>query len=531
MNFFDWIVVIVYASGLVVFSWHLKKRQSNIEDYYLGGRQIPWWAIGISTMATQLGAISFISAPAFVALKPNGGLTWLGYEFAVPVALVFVMIYIIPVIHDARVVSVYEYLERRFDSATRSLVSAIFQVSRALATGVSIYALALVLSAVLKIPIAPIIILIGLVTIVYDVWGGIKAVIYSDVIQVIVLTIGIFISGGAALYLIGGFENVIAAIAKERLQIIDLRSHGFGDGNEFSFWALLLGGFFLYVSYYGCDQSQIQREMSARSIDDAKRSLMFNGIARFILVVAYCTMGLLIGAFAFQNSEFMNLIPKDRVDYMVPIFILNYLPHGVIGFIVVAILAAFMSSLDSSINSLSAATMRDIYQRHVRPIASEEHYLLWSKILTIMWGVVCTGFGFLVGSISDTVIEAINKVGSLFYGPVLSAFILAILFKKANAGGAKLGVLIGITVNLILWLGFPRVSWLWWNATGFLSATISGYLCSLLTQSKRPETREMTFKKDNNSKLAWKYRYAFLILYFFAIIILSYFIQSVWFRI
>ncbi len=141
MNVLDWLVVIIYGAGLLSFSWHLKKRQSSIEDYYLGGREIRWWAIGLSTMATQLGAISFISAPAFVALKPNGGLTWLGYEFAVPAAVVFVMIFIIPVIHNANVVSIYEYLERRFDSTTRSLVSAIFQVARALATGVSIYAL------------------------------------------------------------------------------------------------------------------------------------------------------------------------------------------------------------------------------------------------------------------------------------------------------------------------------------------------------------------------------------------------------
>lgn len=160
----------------------------------------------------------------------------------------------------------------------------------------------------------------------------------------------------------GGGENLVAGIETERLKIIHLDKHGFGDGEDFSFWALLFGGFFLYVSYYGCDQSQIQREICARTGDDAKKSLMFNGIVRFVLVVAYLSMGLIIGAFAFHNEEFMSLIPKDRVDYMVPIFVLNYLPHGLIGFIVVALLGAFMSSLDSSINSLSAATMKDVYQ-------------------------------------------------------------------------------------------------------------------------------------------------------------------------
>jgi len=282
--------------------------------------------------------------------------------------------------------------------------------------------------------------------------------------------------------------------------VLDLRSHGFGDGNDFSFWALLFGGFFLYISYYGCDQSQIQREMSAKNIDAAKKSLMLNGLARFLLVAAYCGMGLLIGAFAFQNPEFMSLIPKDKVDYMVPIFVLNYLPHGIIGFIVVAILAAFMSSLDSSINSLSAATMSDMYQRHIKPTASDDHYFLWSRIFTVIWGVICTGFAFFVGNISDTVIEAINKVGSLFYGPVLAAFILAILFKRSNAGGAKLGVLLGIAINLTLWLGFPKISWLWWNLTGFVSAVLFGYLWSLMTQTQELHTEAVGLIKDEYRK-------------------------------
>lgn len=343
------------------------------------------------------------------------------------------MIFILPVIHRARVVSVYEYLERRFDASTRSIVSFIFQISRSLATGVAIYAIELVLSAILKVPLFPTIVLIGTVTIVYDVWGGIRAVIYSDLIQMGILTLGIFICGIAAYYLLGGWENLVAGIETERLKIIHLDKHGFGDGEDFSFWALLFGGFFLYVSYYGCDQSQIQRELCARTEDDAKKSLMFNGIVRFVLVVAYLSMGLIIGAFAFHNEEFMSLIPKDRVDYMVPIFVLNYLPHGLIGFIVVALLGAFMSSLDSSINSLSAATMKDVYQKYIKTDGDDRHYFAWSKILTVLWGIVCTGFAFVVGSISDTVVEAINKVRSIFSGPCwLRSFSVSCLKKQAH---------------------------------------------------------------------------------------------------
>jgi len=526
MNYLDWIVIAIYIVFLIALSAYLSRRQENIEDYYLGGRTIPWWAIGVSTMATQLGAISFISAPAFVAIKPGGGLRWLGFEFAVPVAMVFIMVFLIPVIHRARVVSLYEYLEERFDASTRSIVSAIFQISRALATGVGIYAIGIVLAAILNVPLVPTILIIGFVTIIYDVLGGIRAVIYTDVIQMLILTLGILICGFTAYYLIGGWENLLTGFEKERLQILNLESHGLGDGENFSFWALVIGGFFLYVAYYGCDQSQIQREMSAKTLDEAKKSLMLNGFARFWLVASYLSMGLLIGAFAFQNESFMNLIPKDKVDYMVPIFVLNYLPHGLIGFIVVALLAAFMSSLDSSINSLSAASMRDIYQRYIKPQGDDKHYFMMSKVLTIFWGVVCTGFAFIVGSISDTVIEAINKVGSLFYGPILAAFVLGILIKRTTATGVKLGVLSGIAVNFILWIGFPGVSWLWWNAAGSLSAILVGYVSSCFSPSEKTVPASLTYKAEADTK--WKWRYLFMIVYFFLIIIVSYIVERIW---
>lgn len=527
MNSLDWFVVAAYIIVLLAMSRYLSRGQSGVEDYYLGGRSMPWWAIGLSTMATQLGAISFISAPAFVALKPGGGLTWLGYEFAVPAAVIFVMIFIIPVVHGEKVVTIYEYLERRFDAGTRTIVSVVFQIGRALATGVSIYAIGIVLSVVWDIPIVPTILFIGVVTIIYDAWGGMKAVVWSDVLQMVLLTAGIMICGITAYYLIGGWENILTGFDSERLRILRLGSTGIGDGDDYSFWAFLVGGFFLYISYYGCDQSQIQREMSASTLDDARKSLMLNGIARFLLVSAYVGMGLLIGAFAFQNAHFSNLIPSDKVDYMVPVFVLNYLPHGVIGFLVVALLAAFMSSLDSSINSLSAATMKDVYQPFIRPDSDEEHYFRFSRILTVFWGVVCTGLAFVVGSISDTIIEAINKVGSLFYGPVLSVFILAILFRRAGALGAKLAVLGGVTVNMVLWIGFPGVSWLWWNAAGCLSGIGIGYVVSLVSPR---DVREggLTDKTAAADGPGWSKGYIILGLYFIAIVLISYIVERIW---
>jgi len=529
MSALDWIIVVLYFIGLILLSSYLGKGQTSTEDYYLGSRKMSWWSLSISTMATQLGIISFISAPAFIALKPEGGLVWLGYEFGVPLAMIFIMIFILPVLHQAKVISIYDYLERRFDLGTRALVSLMFQIGRSLATGVSIYTAALLLEVLLKIPIWVTILLIGLITIIYDTLGGMKAVVYSDVIQMIIIILGIFACGTVAYTLIGGLEG-LRVVEPWRFKAIDLSGHGLGDGKDFGFLPLVIGGFFLYASYYGCDQSQVQREISAKSIDDGKRSLMLNGFVRFLLVLAYCVMGLFVGAFAKTNGEFLSIIPPDKIDQMVPLFILHYIPIGLTGIIVAAMLAAVMSNLDSSINSMSATTMLDIYQPYFTKDKGKDgkkEHLFVSKTFTVAWGIICTGFAFLVGGISETVIEAINKVSSLFYGPILAAFILAIMTKRAKPLGVKIGVTSGIAVNLILWIWFPKVSWLWWNTTGCITALITGYMLSLISpwstgrEGIKYEDSEMSAGTVN-----WRVRYVFLSLYFLGIIVFSYIIQD-----
>ena len=480
MEALDWAIVTVYLVALLALSRHLSKRQYDAEDYYLGGRGLRWWTVGISTMATQLSAVSFVSAPAFVALKPGGGMRWLGYEFAVPLAVIFIMKYMLPVYHRARVVSIYEYLEKRFGGGTRTLISAVFQISRSMAAGVMVYAVSLVLSASVGLPLTATILLTGVVTLVYDTWGGMKAVIYSDVIQMLILVVGIALCGFAALAVVGGVEGVVGALDAERFRAVDFAAHGLGDGKDFGFWPLLIGGFFLYVSYYGCDQSQMQRELSVGHVEEGRKSLMFNGLVRFPIVLGYCLMGLAVGAVVMRNPGLEAAIAqKGSLDYMVPLFILRYMPAGLKGLLVVAILAAAMSSLDSALNSLSAATMRDILQPWLEKDFRGKRHLAWSKALTVFWGGVCVGFAFLTGRISGTVIEVINKIGSVFYGPILGVFLLGMMTGKTTGLGACLGVLAGVCVNVTLWVGCREVSWLWWNVAGFLATLGIGYVVSL----------------------------------------------------
>ena len=317
MNILDWSIITVYLMGMIGLSVFLGRKQSNQEDYYVGGRNLPWWAVGISTMATQTSAISFISVPAFVALAPLGGLTLLQYEMSVPLAMIVVMAFLLPFFRKLELVSVYEYLEMRYGPSVRYLVSTVFLISRALATGVGVYAIAIVLSVCLNTPLWLNILIIGIVTIIYDTIGGMAAVVYSDVIQMVILLNGVVLCIIYAAKSVGGFEVILTSFPAERCKTIDLST----------FWGFLIGGFFLYISYYGTDQSQVQRELSAPSADDTRKSLLFNGFARFPLTICYIIMGVAVGAVFAHFPDLRDAVPADHLDYLVPQFILLHIPN------------------------------------------------------------------------------------------------------------------------------------------------------------------------------------------------------------
>lgn len=484
MNLFDYAIIVVY---LLVFLWLGKKFSDNSsgEDYFLGGKSFGWAALSISTAATQLSAISFVSAPAFVGLKEGGGMIWLTYEFAVPIAMLFLMAYLIPPLFKANIVSVYSYLEKRFGRSTRVLLSGVFQISRAFATSVMIYAIALILTSVMDIPMWQTILGIGAVTLVYSLQGGMKAVVYGDVIQMIVLTVGIVICLGFGIYYLGGWGEFVSQVDPTRLKAVDFGNMGLQKGDEFGFWPMLIGGFFLYASYYGTDQSQAQRLFSAGSKDILNKTLLCNGLMRFPITLTYCLMGLVIGTLIVQDPAFRAAVPLEKPDLMVPVFIRDYLPHGIIGLLMVAIFSAAMSSLSSAINSLSAATVEDFF--HSNEPLSDEKYMTYSKRAALFWGVVCIVLAFFTGDIAKTVIEAINKIGSVFYGPILATFIAAIGIRRIHGRAANLGILAGVLINVYLWLWVPSVFWFWWNAVGAVVTLLVGYLASYVITKKADE--------------------------------------------
>ena len=476
-------------------SVYLARGQKSDRDYYLGGNKTAPLPIALSTMATQCSTNSLLGAPAFVAFAAGGGLIWLQFELAVPLAMIVLMALIFPLLRGLNLISVYAYLEKRFDARTRILVSLFFQFIRAFGTGVTVYGISLVLMLCLNLPFWAAVLMLGGITIVYDVLGGMKAVIWSDVIQIGVLFGAILAAIVMAVHLAGGLTVVFDQ--PDRLRAVNFGNHGLGDGQTFAFWPMLIGGFFLYLSYYGCDQTQAQRELSTRSVADTNRALFLDGMLRFPLVLSYCFLGLCLGAYAIAHPDFVSALPltdsgEPNYNVAVPVFVLAHFPHGLIGLVMVGLFAAAMSSLDSTLNALSALSMQDIVKRCLKLNLTVRQELLISKLLTVFWGMVCLFFAFFVGGISDTIVESINKIGSLLNGPLLAVFMMGMLVRRVNGQGAAGGLIVGFTVNLLLWRFAPQISWLWWNVIGFFTAFGLGYLISLAFAKPDPASLKDT---------------------------------------
>ena len=526
MNWIDYTIILIYLLGFLGIGYLFKDNKSP-RDYFLGGRNIGWLPLSLSTMATQLSAISFISAPAFVGLKSGGGMQWLTYEFGVPLAMAFLMIALIPSLYKSGVLSVYEYLEKRFDSSSRLLISVVFQISRSVATGVMVYTMSLILQASLNIDFWISILIIGAITLVYSFQGGMKAVIWGDVIQMIILFLGIILCLFYGLSELGGIETFLNKVDKSRITAIDFSKWGINNSNgndAFGFWPMVIGGFFLYASYYGTDQTQSQRLLSSKNLDTIKKLIFSNAFFRFPITLTYCIMGLVLGTLFINDISFqenLNLVYQNnidslegkRADLMVPVFIMNYLPNGIIGILIVAILSAAMSTLSSTVNSLSAVSMEDFVKRF-NPKISDKNYIISSRFFSLFWGLVCLLLAFFTGNIEGTVIEVINKVGSVFYGPILGAFVLAILTKKTHALGANIGIVFGVFFNIYLWLFVPNIFWFWWNAIGCIITIIVGVLISSLIKKK------VNINSTYNYNAGWRELFV-LFIYFLFIVIIS----------
>ena len=459
----DLAIVGVYLLAIVGMSLAIAWRQRTGDDYFLAGRSMGRFPLAFSLMANQASAVSLVGAPAFVALREGGGLRWLQYELAVPLAMLLVAAILLPALRSVPGASIYAYAETRFGRSTRRALAGSFLLARGLALGVILYASALVVAEALGCSVDAALLAVGIFSVAYTSLGGIVADIWSDVLQLALLWGGTFVS---AFYLLEhAGVGLLSAIPEERAVtfVLDAQAE-----DPFSLWPMLFGGLFLYLSYYGCDQSQAQRLLTARNDSDARRALLLNGLLRFPMVLTYCAFGLLLAALLRTDPSFAAVMEGRPADSMVPVFMMSYLPTGLRGLLFAAILAAAMSSIDSALNSLAAVTLDDVFG-----IDPARQSVWWGRTTSLSWGVFAVVSGMVFARSGAGVLELVNMVGSAFYGPVLAVFVLGVLAPGVTGAGALVGLAAGLAGNLALaWLA-PAVPWLWWNPTGFLVAAVA----------------------------------------------------------
>lgn len=554
MRLLDWVVLCGSLVVIVLYGLWKGRGSDTTKSYLLAGKTMPWYAMALSIMATQASAITFISTTGQSYVD---GMRFVQFYFGLPLAMILISAFAVPIFHRANVYTAYEYLEYRFDAKTRALVSAIFLLQRGLAVGVALYAPAVVLTVILGWPDQWTSLVMGVLVSIYTVLGGIKAVTWTDVQQMGIMMIGLVGALVAALTLLPADVTLTDALhiagAAGRLNPV---VWNFDLNDRYNVWSGLIGGMFLALAYFGCDQSQVQRYLTGKSIAQSKLGLLFNAVAKIPMQFLILFVGAMVFVFytferppllfqqiqleqarsaqgystveqryneAFERrktaarslaeasragdeaaiaaktseyraaqadldaarSEAARLAGSgvlNDTNYIFLTFVTRYLPAGVVGLILAAVFAAAMSTASAEINSLATVTVIDIYKRHFRPDSTDRHYLRVSQTATAFWSlyaVVTAQYGKNLGSL----IEAVNMLGSLFYGGLLGVFALAFFFPRVTGRGAFYGVLAGEAAIFAAHL-FTGISFLWYNVLGSVVVIITGVLLSKLERRK-----------------------------------------------
>ena len=551
----DWLVLGGTLTGIVLYGLYKGRGSDTVNKYLLAGKTMPWYAMALSIMATQASAITFISTTGQAYVD---GMRFVQFYFGMPVAMVILSATAVPLFHRANVYTAYEYLEKRFDTKTRALASIVFLTQRGLAVGLSLYAPAIVLAVIFGWPDRITTAVMGVLITIYTVTGGIKAVTWTDVQQMVIILVGLVVGFFMIIHMLPSgvtfTDAVYLAGAVGKLNAVDLK---FDLANRYNMWSGLIGGAFLALSYFGCDQSQVQRYLTGKSIAQSKLSLLFTAVAKIPMQFFILFVGAMVFVFflferpplLFQSvamrelhsaelgaqyapieSSFEHAFEQRKeaalglaqarrthddgkragylaqyraaasqidsaraqgaaiyqsasgekafndTNYIFLSFVTRYLPAGVVGLLIAVIFAAAMSSSSGEVNSLATVSVIDIYKRHVRPDATDRHYLWASRLATAFWASYAVFFAQYAKKLGS-LIEAVNLLGSLFYGSLLGVFVLAFWFRRVNGTGAFIGMLAGEAAIFWAWW-FTGISFLWYNVIGCVVVVATGLLFS-----------------------------------------------------
>jgi SSS family transporter len=533
----DWVVMACWLVFLVSYGLWRGRGSTDTQQYMLAGKSMPWYAMGLSIMATQASAITFISTTAQAYVD---GMRFVQFYFGLPLAMVILSATAVPIFHRAKVYTAYEYLEHRFDAKTRLLVTIIFLISRGLGAGLALSAPAIVLSVVLGWPFGVTIMIMGGLVVLYTTLGGIKAVTWADVQQMAVIMLALVAALVVAITMLPADVSFLDALklagAAGKLNAVTTT---FDWNDRYNIWSGLIGGMFLALAYFGTDQSQVQRYLTGKSIGQSRLGLLLTAMAKvpmqfFILFIGAMVFVVFLfvrpplvfqpvvmeqvqsspqyaaienryeQAFAQRQAAARRIVASDsaalrdfrsaqkdfdaaRADalkvadtsdtnYIFLSFVTHYLPVGIVGLVIAVIFTAAMSAISGEINSLATVTVIDIYKRHLVKNSSDKHYLVASRFATVFWGIYAVVFASTASGFG-ALIEAVNQVGSLFYGGMLGVFVLAFFVKRCTATGAFVGVLAG-EAAIFTTARFTQ-AFLWYNVIGCLVTIGVAWLFSL----------------------------------------------------
>lgn len=541
MSSIDWIVLSCTILFIVSYGIYKSRGQKNIDGYLLGDRSMPWYTVGLSVMATQASAITFLSAPG---LAYSDGMRFVQFYFGLPLAMIILCITFVPIYHKLKVYTAYEFLEQRFDLKTRALTAFLFLIQRGLSTGITIYAPSIILSTILNIDTTYTTLFIGSVVVLYTVYGGTKAVSYTQMLQMSIIFCGLFLAGFMVVQLLPdsvGFTRALAIAGKMgRMNVIDWH---FDMDNKYTVWTGIIGGLFLQLSYFGTDQSQVGRYLTGSSIGQSRTGLLMNGILKIPMQFMILLIGILVFAFyqyqkppVFFNTYEVNKVEnsdfkaefKDRekdfdlafadkkikvmaletalsdkeniaeasaalkaanenqqqkrtdalavmkkndanadlddTNYVFLLFVTQHLPKGLIGLLIAIVCMASMGSTASALNSLASTTSVDIYKRLINKSGTDLRYLNISKITTLFWGVVSITMALFASKLGN-LLEAVNILGSLFYGTILGVFLVA-FYVKSVGGKAVFYAALLTEVFVFIAYKFDWMAYLWLNLFG-----------------------------------------------------------------
>lgn len=474
---FSWLdlaVVVAYLVAITIFGAHFRKSQHTLHDYFLGGRRLPWWAIAFSVVSAETSVLTIISTPG-IAYRSN--LAFLQLVLGYLVARVGVSLIFIPRYFSGDLFTAYQLVERRFGQGLRVFTAALFLATRALAEGVRVFAISIVVEIIFKTGVLASVMIITVLTLFYTFEGGLTAVIWTDAIQLFIYLSGTVLALILALHAIPGGWTEVSQLAHLEGNKLAVFNFNFNWHQPYLFWSGLVGGTFLASASHGTDQLIVQRLLAAQDKQQSQGALLVSGLVVLFQFSLFLVVGVVL--FAFYH-HFPPVSAFSRPDHIFPTFVVTELPRGLAGLVIAAILAAAMANLSAAFNSLASSSVMDFYKPFVRPDGSEKHYLRISRTLTVAWGVILTLIALVTQKLHRGVLELALTVASVPYGSMLGIFLLGVLTKRTTSRGALFGALLGLATLLGV-MGFTSVAWTWYVAIGTCVTFGGGWAASCVT--------------------------------------------------